>query len=112
VIRMRMPVKSSRATARFVPFAFATITLLMQWFTSLANRDSLPESFLSFRFADRVPFSWSFVRSLRWRWRTLFTFPEEWTVPSESTAMFLMPRSIPRTPVVSAFAGTSASQVT
>ena len=52
--RKRMPLKSSRAIARFVRSASSTISLLIMWLVSRANLRSLSESFLRRRFEECV----------------------------------------------------------
>ncbi len=55
---------------RPVPFAVLTIAFDKQWLTSLTKRFSRPLRFLSSRFADFVPFFWSFCRKRLKRART------------------------------------------
>jgi hypothetical protein len=92
------------------PVVFA-IALLTTWHTSRLNRSSRPAAARRRLLADRVPFACN-VR-LPWKYRRFAArrtpgFREGCLSPSDVTAKFLIPRSIPTARPVT-FGGASAS---
>ena len=67
------------------------------WLTSRLNRISLPAEKRRRLLVDLVPFAWSVLLTCRKRRCEALTLLEEKNLPSEVTAMWRSPRSIPMT---------------
>jgi len=109
----RIYFKSSIAIALVVPLAFEIIWLDITWLASFLKRRSLPESLFSFLLADLVPTCCRSDLNLEYLCLVSSTFLLSNISLSESTAIFSIPRSIPRASIASYsdLSGTSTTTI-